>query len=282
MLTVETALLTFAPTVVAALLAPMAKVVATVVVPPVMLSVALVLLPTALAPLTVFTPMVTAEIAWVPPEMLTVELALPVDVAVDAELVLIVSVPIVEVPPPKFSVPVTLPVVALEPVRLARFTVVASRVPVPKVNAPVPLPVACALRPPMARVPSSRSAEWPEKSTVPATLEPVPVFPLCTFMSARPLPARLRMVTDPVPELKSREPEARLVEPPMTMLLAQRVFVPVPSLMAWMTVLDGESCVMVVARMVLVGARISVEAAVALPPVFVGSPMRRVPVPRLA
>ena len=48
-----------------------------------------------------------------------------------------------------------------------------------------PAAVVPTLRPPTAKVPSRRSAEWPLKSTVPAGTAPVLKDPLPTFMAAR-------------------------------------------------------------------------------------------------
>ena len=160
-LSAERAELTVTPASRAEFCAPIVKVVFTVVAPPLMLRVASVLLPLAKAAATVFTPIVRALMLTVPPLMFRVEIASPVELlAVRATLfVLIVTVPMVLVPPPRLTVPVTLPEVAVVPVRAAIFTVVASSVPESKEKMPVPAAEVAALRPPTAKVLSNRLAE---------------------------------------------------------------------------------------------------------------------------
>ena len=159
MFSVEMAVFTVVAALRAEFWAPIVKVVFTVVVPPVMLIVASVLLPVAKPAATVFTPIVTTLMLLVPPVMFRMAVASPVELPVVSAtlLVAIVMVPIVEEVPPMVTVPDTFPVVSVVPVRAAMFTVVASRVPVSKAKTPVPDAVFPALRPPTAKVPSSRS-----------------------------------------------------------------------------------------------------------------------------
>ena len=125
MFSVEVAVLTVVAALFAEFWAPMLNVVPTVVVPPEMERVAMVSLPLPVAPETVFTPMVRVVMVFVPPVMLTMAVASPV-VEADEEFVARVSVPMVAFAP-MFRVPVTLPVVSVDPVRAATLTVVASR-----------------------------------------------------------------------------------------------------------------------------------------------------------
>ena len=124
-----------------------------------MLIVASVLLPVAKPAATVLTPLVSVVMVFAPPVMFRMAVASPVELpAVSATLlVAMVTVPIVEEVPPMVTVPDTFPVVSVVPVRAAMFTVVASRVPVSKAKTPVPDAVVPALRPPTAKVPSSKS-----------------------------------------------------------------------------------------------------------------------------
>src|ERR1700712_3144149 len=102
-------------------------------------------------------------------------------------------------------------------------------------------------------------------------------------MAARPEPARLRTVREPGGVLKLKVALARPPEePPISRVLVFSVLLMLPSLIAWMTVPSGESEVMVVARIVLVGDRMSDVPSVPVPPEFTDSPTRKVPVPRLA
>ena len=109
-------------------------------------------------------PMLKVVMPTVPlPPMFRVATTAPLDVAVVAELMPRLRVPMVAVPVVaavciRFRVPVTVPEVSVVPERAATVTVVASSVPVSKENEPVPFCVVAALRPPIASVLSSRSA----------------------------------------------------------------------------------------------------------------------------
>ena len=103
-------------------------------------------------------------------------------------------------------------------------------------------------------------------------------------MAVRPTPSSARILMVPVRALKLKRPALRLPPAPMVMVLAYSSFVPLPSRMVWMALLVGLSEVMVAAMMVLSAARIRIEPFSIEPPPLelVGSPMRSVPLPRLA
>ena len=127
-----------------------------------------------------------------PPETLNV----PVEVPPPLVFTAITRLPIVAVPPPSVAVAVALPVPA--PVRSATFSEVTSKVPwlKPKLAVAAPeLPDRDAI----VIVPTSRSAGWPVKSSVPAmsTVDACVVFTRLTVV-ARDVPSEPRIWIVPV------------------------------------------------------------------------------------
>ena len=179
-------------------------------------------------------PIVNVVMPLAPPLILRSEVASPLAEALLRlwVLLLIVNVPIVLVPSEILRVPVPLLEVLELPVRAPRAMVVAFSVPAPKENVPVLAPwlVDPALRVPMERVLSNRSASCPVKSTVATIEKPVLAPPLATFIVERPIPVRSRIRMVPLAPLKSSVPLARLPEPPMVMVVTLNWLSPPPSL----------------------------------------------------
>ena len=126
-------------------------------------------------------PRVKVVMPTVPPPMLSVPAAWPLVVAVVAEFEAMTAVPKVTtpVPPPtfRFTVPVTVPEVAVVPDRLAIFRVVASRVPVSKLKVPERGAAVNPEAPATPKLLRSKSAECPVSVTLPSMVKPVPALP---------------------------------------------------------------------------------------------------------
>ena len=220
-----------------------------------------------------------------PPEILTV----PAEVCVALVEVLAAMfrpvAPMSTVPPEILSVPVEVPVWAPVPVlrRSATLTAVASRTPAPKLTVALTFVPSVLMRPPILRELSRRSAGRAAKSARMVGLAPVLLFIQPTFMTARPVPARLRTIRLPCDALKNcRVAPPR--SPPSSMALTLRVLTPVPRRRTFAATVVGEVMFSVAATIVLVGARVISEPAPppALPLPLAGSPIRKVPPARPA
>ena len=220
-----------------------------------------------------------------PPEMFTVPDAIWEELWVEVLGATFRPVaPIVTVPPEMFSVPEVVPVWA--PTVLAReprTTEVALSVPALMLNVAVVELPSLPVRPPTLSVLARMSMVCPRRSISAKVSAPVVEETTPMLMAARPVPARLRMTSDPrAVSRKFTKPSERLVA--TVMVLTFRVLTPVPRRSVWVTLSIGASTTRLAATMVLVGARISWDPAPppAPPLALLVSPTRRVPPARPA
>ena len=187
------------------------------------------------------------------------------------------SAPMMTVPPEIFSVPAETPVAV--PTVFRRSPILTddtSKMPAEKFTVPVTEAPSLLIRPPILRVESKRSTVWPDKSARTVGVAPVLSFIQPTFMTARPVPARLRITKLPVVSRKFSVAPPRL--PPRSTVLTLKVLTAVP-MRNVCEVLAGESMLNVAATIVEVGAKVTNEPEPpATPPsALVASPTRKVP-----